>query len=44
MPFQEIGKHRWAKPWRRTNKDMHMIFLRFHCHQRQPVLLTPRGS
>ncbi len=30
MPFQKIGNHRRAKPWRRTHKDMDMIYVRFH--------------
>ena len=43
MSFQEIGNHRRAKPWWRTDKDMNMIFIRFHCQERQPVLLTTLG-
>ena len=37
MPFQEIGNHRRAKPWWRTDKDMDMIDVRLQCQECQPV-------
>ncbi len=40
MPFQEIGNHRGAKPWWRTDADMDMIDVRLQCQECQPVPLA----
>lgn len=40
MSFPEVRNHRRTKAWRRTDKDMKMVFIGFHRQERQPMLLA----